>query len=231
MAAIVSGVRDKLGSERPIQRPGYSLHVIFVVDLSSTMNLFIRRLKQDVYAFILSIASGLANKNANIEGLTARIAFFSGANGSFGVSRILDLQKEPSVFRESLYSLEADPDNYDSGPSQGLVALASAINTVRVDSRAKGIARKRRVICLWTDRAAETNHDDGLLRITLSSTTDAWEDADSSPDRLILFAPSQTPWDAISANWPNTIHITSRAGEGLHEFDLNAIVNTIINSI
>ncbi len=54
---------------------------------------------------------------------------------------------------------------------------------------------------------------------------------ENSAKRLILFAPDLEPWQEIAASWNNTIFYPSEAGNGLDEWEMGEIIQTIANSI
>ena len=54
---------------------------------------------------------------------------------------------------------------------------------------------------------------------------------ENSAKRLLMFAPEQSPWIEIAEDWNNTLFFPSEAGEGLEEFEMDEIINTIANSL
>ena len=55
---------------------------------------------------------------------------------------------------------------------------------------------------------------------------------EQSAKRLVLFAPEEEPWkEAIGEEWDLTLHFPSKAGEGLEEFEMDEIIETIANSL
>ncbi len=54
---------------------------------------------------------------------------------------------------------------------------------------------------------------------------------DNSAKRLVLFAPDTRPWSDISEEWNLVMHFPSTAGQGLKEFEMDEIINTIANSL
>jgi len=54
---------------------------------------------------------------------------------------------------------------------------------------------------------------------------------ENSAKRLVLFAPDCEPWTGIAEEWNLTMHFPSRAGEGLEEFEMDQIIQTIANSL
>lgn len=55
---------------------------------------------------------------------------------------------------------------------------------------------------------------------------------EQSAKRLVLFAPDSDPWkDPIAEEWDLTLHFESKAGQGLEEFEMDEIIETIANSL
>ena len=54
---------------------------------------------------------------------------------------------------------------------------------------------------------------------------------ENSAKRLLLFAPDAFPWPGIAEDWNNTIFFPSQAGDGLNEWEMDEIIQTISNSL
>ncbi|GLZ02645.1 hypothetical protein Acsp03_01120 [Actinomadura sp. NBRC 104412] len=54
---------------------------------------------------------------------------------------------------------------------------------------------------------------------------------ENSAKRLVLFAPDTEPWSDLVEDWNQTLLFPSAAGEGLEEFEMDEIINTIVNSL
>lgn len=128
-------------------------------------------------------------------------------------------------------------------PESGLEALALAINS----PWETGLDRRRHVVVMFTDAPAHPLGTVGVTAATypaviprsLDDLFEQWGYARSqtsvmeqSAKRLVLFAPDQAPWsDPIAEEWDLTLHFASKAGDGLEEFEMDEIIETIANSL
>ena len=92
---------------------------------------------------------------------------------------------------------------------------------------------------MWTDggphpleKGNKPSHYPTDIPKTYDDLVDAWDNNMSlNAKRLILFAPDITSWSNISDVRDNTLHFTSKAGEGLEDFEMDQILDGILESI
>ena len=109
-----------------------------------------------------------------------------------------------------------------------------------------GLDRRRHVIVMFTDAPAHPLGTAGARSQTypagiprcMDELFEQWGSArsqaavmDQSAKRLVLFAPEEEPWKEIGEEWNLTLHFPSKAGEGLEEFEMDEIIDTIANSL
>ena len=135
-----------------------------------------------------------------------------------------------------------DADGGGDVPESGLEALALAINADWETGAGPPAPRDRRVHRRAgpspRDPAARAAHTyPAGLPTGADQLLEEWGYARSqgahgdSAKRLVLFAPDVTPWQDIAEEWNMTIHFPSVAGQGLEEFEMGEIINTIANSL
>ena len=119
------------------------------------------------------------------------------------------------------------------GDSQkdGLEALAYAIKSDWTNKPAV----RRHIIIVWTD--ADTNeigcgkssqyYPRGMPKDIVELTA-WWDSMNEVSKRLILFAPDQTNWNYISANWDNVVHYPSLAGQGTTDRIFDEVFSSVV---
>lgn len=221
----------------------YSVDIVFCIDGTGSMDPVIDRVKRDTLSFPGDLASLMGARGKQIDSLRARAVLFrdyiANAEDAMLISDFFYLPSEAAGFSRCIGSIVPKGGGY--GHANALEALAYAI---RSDWLKTNSLMKRQIIILWTDAPP---HDFGHAKPSpyypagmpesLSALSGWWGDGGSTgfmgdrAKRLVLFAPEDPTWDAISRSWNNTIYFPSVAGEGLTEYEYEQIINCIVNGI
>ncbi len=218
----------------------YSVDIVFCIDVTGSMSPIIDAVKTNAMRFYDDVQTNLTDKGKNVDELRVRVIAFRdfAADGEAALeeSDFFTLPDHQAHFSTFVSGLTAQGGG--DAPESGLEAVALAMNsswTMRGD-------RRRQVIVVWTDQAAQPLGSSAVppsigarVPADFSALTDLWEDTQgplgSSSKRLILFAPDGPGWSDISGVWENVVHHPSQAGGGLSEVDYGTIVDSIGNSV
>ncbi len=220
----------------------YSVDMVFCIDATGSMGEVVDMVKNNALNLYSDVKSKMASKGKTISNLRVRIIAFrdyiADGNDAMLATDFFSLPEQTDDFERCVRSIEAFGGGDD--PEDGLEALGYAIKSKWNDVPGK----RRQVIVVWTDA---TTHELGFGRQAANypermaknfdELTAWWGDVqnngfvDHRAKRLLLFAPEGPYWSSIVNNWDNVIHFPSVAGEGLEEFDYEAILNTIAQTI
>ncbi len=215
----------------------YNADIVFCIDVSGSMKLF-SSLTRELSRFYEAYFHACEKYGKNINELRVRIIKFKDIyyDGKDSI-RTTDFFLIPE--EKHLLSKELENIVFEGGgefEENGLEALDLAMNS---DWNFSG-NRRRHIIVLWTDSGAHTlekskkykpKHYPLNVANSLGELTDRWDEFHDNAKRLILFAPSHSPWEEIGASWENTIFYPSKAGDGLTEVEFDEIISCLINSI
>jgi hypothetical protein len=223
----------------------YAVDIVMCIDATGSMYPVLDIVKNNSLRFHQRLNEVMARKSKEISQLRLRIIAFRdfGDDPSDAIEQtdFLRLPQQVAEFENFVRNLEAGGGG--DIPESGLEALALAINS----PWETGLDRRRHVIVMFTDAPA---HPLGTVGVTAQtyprniprSMDDLFEQwgyarsqtavMEQSAKRLVLFAPEEEPWqEAIGEEWDLTLHFPSRAGEGLEEFEMDEIIETIANSL
>lgn len=220
----------------------YNVDMVFCIDATGSMGGVIEMVKNNALHFYNDVTQKMAEKSKTIDKLRVRIVAFRDyvADGEDAMleTDFFTLPDEAGDFEACIRSIEAFGGGDD--PEDGLEALGYAIKS---DWNTEGM-KKRQVIIVWTDATTHElgfgsrmpNYPEGMAK-TFDELTHWWGDVqnrgfiDQRAKRLLLFAPDGPHWNTISDTWDNVIHFPSAAGRGLGEFDYDAILGSIAQTI
>ncbi|MFJ9175573.1 vWA domain-containing protein [Streptomyces sp. NPDC102360] len=223
----------------------YAVDIVLCIDATLSMYPVLDNVKASALQFHDRLNDVMAKKGKAISQLRLKTIAFRDF-GDDPVSAIeqtefLRLPEQAKEFQEFVRGIAAEGGG--DIPESGLEALALAINS----PWEKGLDRRRHVIVMFTDAPAHPLGTVGASAQTypkniphsIDDLFEQWGYARSqtsvmeqSAKRLVLFAPDQQPWkDPISEDWDLTLHFESKAGEGLEEFEMDEIIETIANSL
>lgn len=223
----------------------YAVDIVLCVDVTASMGPVLEEVKKSALGFHSRLSTVMAQKSKSISQLRLRvIAFRDFADNPGDAVESTDFLTFPGQerdYEDFVHGLE--PVGGGDIPESGLEALALAIHS----PWETGLDRRRHVIVLFTDASAHPLGEldaasvPGYPSEVPRSLDDLFEEwgysrsqaalMDNSAKRLVLFAPDEEPWADIAEEWNLTMHFPSRAGDGLEEFEMDEIINTIANSL
>ncbi|MFF3459839.1 vWA domain-containing protein [Streptomyces sp. NPDC002730] len=223
----------------------YAVDIVLCIDATASMYPVLDSVKSSALQFHDRLNDVMGKKGKSISQLRVKVIAFRDFGDDPGSAieqtGFLQLPSQSSDFERFLEGIDADGGG--DIPESGLEALALAINA----PWETGLDRRRHVIVMFTDApahplgtvgASAQGYPAGIPR-TIDELFEQWGYARSqtavmeqSAKRLVLFAPEEAPWsDAIAEEWDLTLHFASKAGEGLEEFEMDEIIETIANSL
>jgi hypothetical protein len=223
----------------------YAVDIVMCIDTTASMNPVLDAVKNSSLRFHQRLDRMMASKGKEISQLRLRVVAFRdfGDNPANAIEQteFLRLPQQAAELEQFVGQLRATGGG--DVPESGLEALALAVNS----PWERGLDRRRHVIVMFTDApahplgtvgAAARNYPQDIPR-DMAGLFEQWGYARSqtavmeqSAKRLVLFAPEEEPWkEAIGEEWDLTLHFPSRAGEGLEEFEMDEIIETIANSL
>ena len=220
----------------------YNVDIVFCIDVTGSMHGILETVKDNVLRFYPDLMESLDEKDKNIEDLRIKVIayrdFYADGDDALETTDFIDIKSDSETFKSFIHSLR--PSGGGDEPENGLEALAIAMKSDWV----KDGDRQRHIIVIYSDasthplekgaRDSLTNYPEGMPK-DFNELTDWWDGqsfmSNRSAKRLIVFAPDSNAWTDIATHWENTVHHTSKAGEGLAEIDYQTILNAITNSI
>jgi hypothetical protein len=223
----------------------YAVDIVMCIDTTASMTPVLETVKESSLQFHQRLNTMMAGKGKAISQLRLRVIAFRdfGDDPATAIEQtdFLLLPQQAAEFEQFVRGLKAKGGG--DVPESGLEALALAINS----PWERGLDRRRHVVVMFTDApahplgtvgASARNYPPNIPR-SMDALFEQWGYARSqtavmeqSAKRLVLFAPEEEPWkEAIGEEWDLTLHFPSRAGEGLEEFEMDEIIETIANSL
>ncbi|MGQ0841408.1 vWA domain-containing protein [Actinokineospora sp.] len=223
----------------------YSVDIVLCIDATLSMKPTLANVQRSVLSFHERLTAAMAGKGREISQLRLKVIAFRDfgdrADDALEESRFFTVPAEITEFERVVRGLRAIGGGDE--PESGLEALALAMGS----EWETGLDRRRHVIVLFTDASA---HPLGLPRQVRAATYPRWIPQsmdelfrqwghaqgsgalmENSAKRLLLFAPEVSPWEDIADDWNNTLFFPSNAGEGLEEWEMDEIIDTIANSL
>ncbi len=222
----------------------YNVDIVFCIDATMSMYKILNKVKASAVNFYSDLRNAMEAKGKHVDALRARVVAFRDyvydKDDAMMVTNFFDLPAQSTAFASCIESIS--PKGGGDDPEDSLEALAYAIRSDWTPSSTT--AKQRQVVVMWTDAAphplgfgkSAANYPSGMPG-TLSELSAWWGSKeipgymDNKSKRLLLYAPDDPTWNAITNGWNNTIYFPSEAGEGLEEFEYQQIIDTIANSI
>ena len=223
----------------------YAVDIVLCIDATGSMGPVLDTVKESALSFHGRLDAVMGEKGKSISQLRLKVIAFRDfcdrADDAIQETGFLLFPSQAPEFQEFVRHLAP----YGGGdiPESGLEALALAINA----PWEKGLDRRRHVIVIFTDAPA---HPLGTpeavsaqiypkhIPSSMGELFEQWGYArsqtavmENSAKRLVLFTPDAEPWSGIADEWNLTMHFPSKAGQGLEEFEMDEIINTIANSL
>ncbi|QXJ22222.1 VWA domain-containing protein [Actinomadura graeca] len=223
----------------------YAVDIVLCIDVTDSMWPVLDTVKKSAMSFHRRLDTVMAEKGKAISQFRLRVIAFrdfgdhaESAIEQTGFFVFPDQASEFDAFVRGLLPLGGG-----DLPESGLEALALAIRS----PWERGLDRRRHIIVMFTDAAAHPLGDPRSraahtyppeIPASLDELFEQWGYASSrealmenSAKRLVLFAPDMRPWSDLVEEWNQTLLFPSAAGEGLEEFEMDEIINTIVNSL
>lgn len=223
----------------------YAVDIVLCVDATGSMYPVLDNVKSSALQFHDRLEDVMAKKGKAISQLRLKVIAFrdfgDDASDAIQQTDFLRLPSQAEDFAQFVRGINASGGG--DIPESGLEALALAINS----PWETGLDRRRHVIVMFTDApahalgtvgASAASYPAGIPR-SIDELFEQWGYSRSqtavmeqSAKRLVLFAPDEAPWsEPIAEEWDLTLHFASKAGEGLEEFEMDEIIETIANSL
>lgn len=223
----------------------YAVDIVLCIDVTGSMGPALGHVKKSALSFHQQLVTVMESKGRGISRLRLKVIAFrdfgARADNAIQETGFLVLPDQLAEFEKFVRGLEATGGG--DVPESGLEALALAVGS----PWERGLDRRRHVIVLFTDAPAHplgspkqtgAAHYPQSIPRSMDDLFQQWGYAQSqsavmenSAKRLLLFAPDVEPWADISEDWNNTLFFPSQAGEGLEEWEMEEIINTIANSL
>ena len=244
----IFGMQEGLGGMTGFDVNGgqdYYVDIVMCMDATGSMSPIIEEVKANALAFCDKFHEAMDANGKNVAGLRIKVIPFRdyGCDGSQAMaeSRFFILPEQNEEFRTFVMGIQARGGGDE--PESAMEAMALAM---RSEWTMEG-AKQRHVILVFTDASAVSLGDPsrtsnpaypaGMPR-SLAELGDMW--AGSSQElggmpseraaRLVLFAPSTSPWTDIQV-WNNVWSAFSQAGRGLEDVDIDMAIQLQVNSI
>ncbi|TDB86955.1 VWA domain-containing protein [Actinomadura sp. KC216] len=223
----------------------YAVDIVLCIDVTDSMWPVLETVKKSAMSFHHRLSDVMAEKGKAISRLRLRVIAFRDfgdhADSAIEQTAFLTFPEQAAEFDMFVRGLYARGGG--DLPESGLEALALAI----ASPWERGLDRRRHIIVMFTDapahplgdprsRAAHSYPAD--IPASMDELFEHWGYASSttalmenSAKRLVLFAPDIAPWSDLVEEWNQTLLFPSTAGEGLEEFEMDEIINTIVNSL
>jgi hypothetical protein len=223
----------------------YAVDIVLCIDATMSMQTTLDRVKESALSFHVRLASVMEEKGRSISQLRLKVIAFRDfghrADDAIEETDFLTFPEGAAEFEHFVRGLIARGGGDE--PESGLEALALAVQS----PWEKGLDRRRHVIVLFTDASAHALGSPDQTRAhtypqsvpgSMEELFAQWgfaqsQDAvmENSAKRLLLFAPEDKPWVHIADDWNHTLFFPSEAGDGLEEWEMDEIINTIANSL
>ncbi|WP_243794349.1 vWA domain-containing protein [Saccharopolyspora gloriosae] len=223
----------------------YSVDIVLCIDTTGSMGPILEHVKENALSFHDQLGSAMASKGRSISQLRLKVIAFRDfadrAEDAVHQTDFLPFPDRAPDFESFVGGLRSAGGG--DAPESGLEALALAIGS----EWERGLDRRRHVIVLFTDAPAHPLGSPSQVQAagypqsvprSMDALFQQWgfahsQDAlmENSAKRLLLFAPESEPWVDISEDWNNCLYFPSNAGEGLEEWEMDEIINSIANSL
>ncbi|OFS28277.1 hypothetical protein HMPREF3086_01610 [Dietzia sp. HMSC21D01] len=212
--------------------------LVLCIDVTASMKSLLSRVKENAARFDSDLREELQAQNRIVRNLRVRVLAFRDYYYDavpMNDSGFFDLASQSADYAAFLDSLVAQGGG--DAPENGLEALALALQSKwKVET-----TKSRQVIVLWTDTSAHPlekaaadrpdNYPSGLPA-SFDELTDLWDQLPRhETKRLLIYAPSESPWPAIGENWDQALHYPAKAGDGLQDYEYEQILKLLAASV
>ena len=219
----------------------YNVDLVFCIDSTGSMEHIIDIVKNNALKIYGDICREMENRHKFIDQLRIRIISFrdyiADCEEAMMVSDFFSMPNQEQELKDCVSGIVAKGGG--DIPEDGLEALSYAIKSKWVTSGVK----KRHIIVLWSNSCthkmgygSSSPYYPSGMPADFAELSKWWDDRqfggemNGSAKRLILFAPNESEWNRISAEWDQVIHVRT-VSESLSEVDYQQVLNVIGNSI
>lgn len=224
-------------------RRAYTVDMVLCIDATGSMEnrtggqqKIINMVKENALHFYDDLAKKMDDKKKPMAQLRVRLVLFRDflADGPHALQAtdFFVLPDQVKSFEACVNSIHADGGG--DIPEDGLEALAYAMQS---NWTTHG-TNHRQLIVVWTDAGTHelgygrrSPHYPEGMPASLAELEDMWDAMDDYSKRLLIYAPDTNYWNYIGENFEQTIHVVSKAGEGLQEQNYEEILHYIAESI
>lgn len=223
----------------------YAVDIVMCIDVTASMGPVLDHVKDSALSFHERLRAVMGSKGKAISQLRLKVIAFRDfgdcPDDAIQQTDFLRFPDQAAEFERFVRGLDAIGGGDD--PESGLEAVALAVHA----PWERGLDRRRHVIVVFTDAPAHPLGSPAMTKIrgypqnvprSMTTLFEQWGFRQSraalmenSAKRLLLFAPEESPWTEIADDWNNTLFFPSRAGEGLEEYEMEEIINTIAHSL
>jgi len=235
----------------------YNVDLVLCIDATGSMRPCLDMVKANATSLYDDITRKMAENKQVINNFRIRLIAYRDykADGSKAMTatEFLTMPQDTEVFKAAVDSIF--PEGGGDDPEDGLEALAFAIRSRWMEKTP--LSKSRQVIVVWTDapvhplgfcRALDNGSRNpdypDILPTDFRELTDWWGAPNSQTaymdqrgKRLLIYGPgdmglaNSMDWSALANSWNQTIHVQSRAGEGLGDHDYNEILTLLTKTI
>lgn len=229
-----------------------NVDIVFAIDATESMQPLIDKVKSLTLSFREELEKGLEKNKRKICNLRIKVIVFRDyyVDDKYAMeeSRFFILPEEKQDFYNFVSKIRAGGGGDE--PESSLEALAIAMQSDFVKEGDK----RRHIIVMFTDASAHTyeqqkegvptNYPTNMFK-SLGDLYSAWgtgqaalgaynsisNSMDKDAKRLVLFAPSVYPWNALEIDLENVIRKGMDKGNGGKDLDLEDVIALVANSI
>jgi hypothetical protein len=222
----------------------YAVDIVMCIDATGSMFHILDHVKESALSFHTRLSKVMHDKGKAISQLRLKVIAFRDfgdrADDAIEQTDFLVLPDQSAEYDRFVRGLNADGGG--DRPESGLEALSLAVQS----PWEQGLDRRRHVIVVFTDAPAhplgapdqvKARTNPQSIPRSMNELFGQWGPSqsantmDNSAKRLLLFAPEESPWVEIADDWNNTLYFPSVAGQGLEEYEMDEIIDTIANSL
>lgn len=213
--------------ELPPIKETFEAEVVMCIDCTGSMESILNTVKSNALSFYPDMKKKCLEYGKEITSMRIKVIGFRDIEDSapFEISSVFNMPDESRSFKSFVSGLKADGGG--DNPERGYDALALAMSSDW--TRGDNI---HQVIILWTDAASHPLAAVVPSISTFDALADKWNNKMSSRGkRLILFAPADDSWDAITRSLSNSVRHDVNFGAGLSDLDYDTILKALSESI
>jgi hypothetical protein len=222
----------------------YSVDIVFCIDATYSMTPYLDSAKKTAQDFRVRLGESMEDKGKGVRQLRVRIIEF----------RDLGVEGPDAIRATPFYSLPEQTEEYAAELSQ-LVAEGggptpeSALEALAVAFRSpweRSLDKRRHVVVMCTDAPA---HPLGKFALpepggqvlswptSMEQLQAIWGDETDDGEmefeakRLVIFGPSDYPWNEIMDLFENCVWLESAAGHGMADIDMALIIDAVASSL